>query len=144
MSFRKAFAKSLVVMLIFVSSVHKIAFNDSVSKDLSKDYQKLHTSLESHGIKVPLEPGVVSQYSSLIIYAAAAVGILGSLLVLAEKKYGSCLLISWLLASMILHGPFLADAQAVEVQSVVFMMHWGLIAGLVLACPCGGQKLKVD
>lgn len=142
MSFRTTFAKSLVVMLVFVSSVHKIVYNSTAASELSSSYLKLFTALKGASINVPLEPALVVQYSSLIIYMAAVLGIVGSILVLAERKFGSCILITWLLMSLVVHGPFTADKEAVEVQTVVFLMHWGLIAGLVLTCPQTARKFK--
>jgi RsiW-degrading membrane proteinase PrsW (M82 family) len=131
-------------MLIFVSSVHKLAFNQAEAKELEGSYSRLFTLLKGASYPLPLAPAVVAEYSSAIIYLAGLTGLVGSYLVLTGRKLGSCILISWLLLALILHGPLTALPDQIEVQTAVLIMHWGVIAGLVLAAHAGHPKEKQD
>ena len=110
----------LISAIFFLSGLHKLA-----------DTEKTVAAMEAHNI--PL--------SGLLVYAAAALEIVGALMVALgfKARFGAMLLIVFLIpTTFIFHPPF-ADPM----QQIQFLKNLSILGGLVLILRFGSGDLSI-
>jgi len=136
MAVTKVFGRTLLVMFLLVGALHQL-------------YDPLYSAklLEHEIPKWTNQPAHYHPYIPLIVTCMSAFTLVGCVLVLLGKRIGAWMLLVALLAvGVTVKNPVLLPGELQDQGKLRLdaMLHWGLVAGLMVAVTGNYGKEKLD